>query len=72
MKDPRKNMKKIRYDEEKQAEYIRYRGKKVYGSWNEMNPTRDNKVNASKIVINKGKDGRWMVDEREWDKRNNP
>lgn len=71
MKDPRKNMKKIRYDDDAQAEFIRYRGKKVYGSWNEMSPTRENKVDASKIVINKRKDGKWYVDEGEWDKRHN-
>jgi hypothetical protein len=64
---------KIRYDEAKGAEYVRYRGKKVYGSWNEMKPNRKNRVKAKglKNHIIQDADGTHRLDERSWDKKIN-
>lgn len=66
--------KKIQYDEAKGAEYVSYRGKKVYGSWNEMSPTKDNKVSVKglKNHISEGRDGNFTLDEKSWDKKMNP
>jgi hypothetical protein len=66
--------KKIRYDEARNAEYVRWRGKRVYGSWNEMNPTEDNRVNTTGLRkhITQTKDGRLLLNERTWDKAINP
>jgi hypothetical protein len=66
--------KKIRYDEARGAEYVRWRGKRVYGSWNEMNPTKDNKVNTTGIKnhITQGRVGRLLLNEENWDKVINP
>jgi len=66
--------KKIRYDEARGAEYVRWRGKRVYGSWNEMNPTKDNRVNTSGLRkhVTQAKDGRLLLNEKTWDKVINP
>ena len=66
--------KKIHYDEEKSAEYVKFRGKKVYGSWNEMNPTRDNKVSTKGLGghITQNEAGDWQLNEGSWDKVINP
>ena len=66
--------KKIQYDEDRGSEYVKFRGKKVYGSWNEMNPTKDNRVPTSGLKghISKAADGTWKLNEASWDKVINP
>ena len=59
--------KKIRYDEDK-GEYVKHRGKKVYGNWNEFEPNRKNKVKTkglNKHLVEK--DGDLHVNESTWD-----
>tara|TARA_Y100000015_G_scaffold41590_2_gene47894 strand:- start:415 stop:636 length:222 start_codon:yes stop_codon:yes gene_type:complete len=68
--------KKIKYDENRNggSEYVDYRGKRVYGSWNEMNPSKENKVRTaglSKHIV-KNSDGTFSLNEASWDKVINP
>jgi len=60
--------KPIKYDEDKGMEYVMHKGKKVYGSWNEFEPNRNNKVKTrglSDHLIEK--DGELFVNEATWD-----
>lgn len=60
--------KPIKYDEDKGMEYVMHKGKKVYGSWNEFEPNRNNKVKTrglSDHIIEK--DGELFVNEATWD-----
>lgn len=64
---------KIRYDEERGAEYVMYRGKRVYGSWNEQSPSKKNRVRVRGLrnYIKEDADGTLRLDEARWDKRIN-
>ena len=60
--------KKIKYDEDKGMEYVKHRGKKVYGSWNEFEPDKKNKVKTKGLkdhIVKK--DGDLHVNEATWD-----
>ena len=60
--------KPIKYDEDKGMEYVMHKGEKVYGSWNEFEPNRNNKVKTrglSDHIIEK--DGELFVNEATWD-----
>ena len=60
--------KKIKYDEDKDMEYVKHRGKKVYGSWNEFEPNKKNKVRTKGLKNHLiEKDGDLHVDEATWD-----
>ena len=68
MKGPPFPKKKIKYDEDKGMEYVKHRGKKVYGSWNEFEPDKKNKVKTKGLkdhIVKK--DGDLHVNEATWD-----
>ena len=64
--------KKIRYDKKyndgEGSQFVKHRGKKVYGSWDEYDPDRRNKVETKGLsdhIVKK--DGKLHVDETTWD-----
>ena len=60
--------KPIKYDEGKGMEYVMHKGKKVYGSWNEFEPNKNNKVKTRGLrdhIIEKN--GELFVNEATWD-----
>jgi len=62
------DQKRIKYDEDKSMEYVMHKGKKVYGSWNEFEPNKKNKVKTKGLsdhIIEK--DGELFVNEATWD-----
>tara|TARA_R100000458_G_C8229671_1_gene211740 strand:+ start:721 stop:1062 length:342 start_codon:yes stop_codon:yes gene_type:complete len=61
--------KRIKYDEDKNMEYVKHRGERIYGSWNEFEPDRKNRVNIKGLSdhIVEGSDGDLYVDEANWD-----
>lgn len=60
--------KPIKYDEGKGMEYVMHKGKKVYGSWNEFEPNRNNKVKTRGLSDHLvEKDGDLHVNEATWD-----
>ena len=68
MKGPPFPKKKIKYDEDKGMEYVKHRGKKVYGSWNEFEPDKKNKVKTKGLKDHLvKKDGDLHVNEATWD-----
>jgi len=60
--------KPIKFDEDKDMEYVMHKGKKVYGSWNELSPNKNNKVKTRGLSDHIfEKDGDFYVNEGSWD-----